>query len=160
LGVLRDLVEVGADGPTRPRRGERVARAAAVVGERLLPGSAGGASSARRGRSGRRRGRRPRRPPFPPAPPPRRARCGAVGVGSGDEILRHRRALDAVVAGVLDLVADDLANGRLLEALPAGGTERVVEVRPDRAGGARVAERVARTALLREEPLARGRVAA
>jgi len=76
-----------------------------------------------------------------------------VGVRALDEVLRHRRH------GELDLVADDLLDRHLLEALLAGVGERVVEVRalvPVRAG---VGQRVAAGALVEEELLALIRVA-
>ena len=62
--------------------------------------------------------------------------------------------------GKLDLPRDDLLERALLEALLTGGREGVVEIRADRARGARRGERVTAAALLLEQLLAADGVSA
>jgi hypothetical protein len=68
-------------------------------------------------------------------------------------VRRHR------LFGIGDLPADDVLDGLQLEALLLVGRERVIEVRPDRARGLRVRERVAAAAVADEQRLAGRRVA-
>ena len=82
-------------------------------------------------------------------------------VVAGDDVRRHarqprRRLLD----GIRDLAADDGVDRRLAEPVRARLAERVVQVRADHALRTGVGQRVALAALLLEELLAAGRVAA
>src|SRR6185369_10815616 len=88
-----------------------------------------------------------------------------LGVVAGDEVAGHAGRRDLLAVGardeagrmldcVLDLPVDDVADGRILEALAAGAGKGVVEVWADLPLRARVGERVAAAAFLLEELLA------
>ena len=138
-----DLVEVRSDGAVRPGGGERVAGAAAVVGEDLA------ARAARRGR-GLDAGNAGDRADV----------CGDVlGVGAGDEVGGHVGGVGRVgLARMFDLVADDALDRVLVHAGRASVCEGRIEVGADVAAGAGLLEVVAGTALGDEEGAAVGDV--
>jgi hypothetical protein len=137
------FVEVGAGHPARAGGGERVAGAAAAVGEHLGAGTA--------------RDFRRRRPGYPG--PFAEVGGDVVELLAGDDVARHHDGVAPLIRPrELHLGLDDPFDRVAVLADFAGGGEGVVEVGADLRRGPRLREGVAGAAFLHEEGPAAGGV--